>query len=188
LDSLHVQRVFLAGVCLREVRHVGIHDAGSHGVDPNSARAKRGGEVFHQRVDRSLRRRISGQRANYRMCAERRNEHNTAAIAKNGKRLLNQKERRANIDSEKAVEILNSRVLNVRRLCYACVRDEDIQPVANDTANLPRQVVWPGQSSEIRRQGLGPAAAVANLSDDGFGFATAIVNQNLRGLCREKLR
>jgi hypothetical protein len=41
--------------------------------------------------------------------------------------------------------------------------------------------VCPVRSSEIRRQRLGPAAAVANLGDDGFGFglATAIVNQNL---------
>jgi hypothetical protein len=47
--------------------------------------------------------------------------------------------------------------------------------------NLPGQVVCPVRSSEIRRQGLGPAAAVANLGDDAFGFglATAIVNQNL---------
>ena len=46
-------------------------NAGSYGLDPNSAWAQRGGEVFHQRVDRSLRRRISRHHANHRTCGDR---------------------------------------------------------------------------------------------------------------------
>jgi hypothetical protein len=54
--------------------------------------------------------------------------------------LLDEKEMRANIDSEKSVEILNRHVLGARRLRHACVRDENVQPVANDTAKPS----WPG--------------------------------------------
>jgi hypothetical protein len=145
-----VQRVFLTGVCLREVRHVGIHDARSYGVNPNAAWAKRGGEVFHQGVDRSLGRRICRQRANYCTGAERRNEDYAAAVAQNRKRLLDEKERRADIDREKAVEILNRRVFDARRLRHAPVCDENIQPVADDIASLPGQVVCPFRSRKIR--------------------------------------
>ncbi len=88
LERLNVQRVFLARLCLCEVRHLGIDHVRSYSVDPNSARAQGGGKVFHKRVDRSLRRRTSRQRANHRVCRERGDEHNAAAIAQDGKRLL----------------------------------------------------------------------------------------------------
>ncbi len=45
--------------------------------------------------NRSLGRRIRGPRADYRTCAERRNEDKATAICQNRKRLLNEKERRA---------------------------------------------------------------------------------------------
>jgi hypothetical protein len=95
--------------------------------------------------------------------------------------VLDEKERRANIDREEAIEILNRRLLDARRLRHACVRDENVQSVANDTASLPDQVVSPVRSSTIRRYYLSPPAGVANLGDDGFGFglAAAIMNKNL---------
>jgi hypothetical protein len=49
LDGLHAQRKIPTGVCLGEIRQVGFDDSGGYGVDPDSARAKRGGEVFYQR-------------------------------------------------------------------------------------------------------------------------------------------
>ena len=57
----------------------------------------------------------------------------------------------------------------------------NVQTVADDSANLPGQVVCAIRSSKIRRYRLSPAAAVANLGDDGvgFGLAAAIVNQTL---------
>src|SRR6266550_5740709 len=45
----------LGAPSLDEARHVGVRDAGSDRVDPNAAWAPRGGEVFHERVDRALR-------------------------------------------------------------------------------------------------------------------------------------
>jgi hypothetical protein len=176
LESLHVQREFPTGVSLREVRHVGVYDAWGHGIDPNSAWAKRCRKVFDQSVDRSLGRRISRQRANHRTCAERRNEDNATAISQNRKRLLNEKERRADVYREEAVEILNGRIFDVRRLRHARIRNENVQPVASDIANMPGQVVSPVWSGKIRRYRLSPAATLANLGDDRvrFGFAAAI--------------
>jgi hypothetical protein len=91
--------------------------------------------------------------------------------------LLNEKERRANIHREKAVEILHRRVFDVRR-----IRHENVQPLANDRANLPGQIVCAVRSGKIRSYPLSPAPGIANLGDDGFGFglAASIVNQNLR--------
>jgi hypothetical protein len=96
--------------------------------------------------------------------------------------LLNEKERRANIHREKAVEILHRRVFDVRRLPHACIRHENVQPLANDRANLPGQIVCAVRSGKIRSYPLSPAPGIANLGDDGFGFglAASIVNQNLR--------
>ena len=164
----------LAGLGLGEVRHLRIDHARRHGIDANSTRAQRGGEMPHQCVDGSLCRRISRQRCAYhRVGGERRNEYDAAAVAQNRKRLLDEKVRRANIDGEQAVEILHGRIFEFHRLGNAGIRNQNIQTVANRAANLFRQMVRAIGGGKVCRHCFRLTAGAANLGHYRLGFLFA---------------
>ena len=126
-----------------EARHVGLDNARRDGVDADAALTERGGEVLHQRVDGPLRRGIGDERADRGVRGERRQQHDAAAIAQDRQQLLHQEERRADVDGEQAVEVLDRGVLDRGILRDAGVGDEDVQPVADDAADLGGQLCGP---------------------------------------------
>ena len=95
--------------------------------------------------------------------------------------LLDEEKRRAHVDGEQSVEILDRRFLYRRRFRHAGVSDKDIEAVADDLARPLCQLVWPVGRREVDADRVRAAAALANLRDDPLGFlcAAAEVNQNL---------
>jgi hypothetical protein len=61
------------------------------------------------------------------------------------------------------------------------VRDEDIQPIADDIANLFGELVRAVRSGEIGGDSIGAAADFSDVVDDTFGLrcAAAVVNEHL---------
>jgi hypothetical protein len=68
------------------------------------------------------------------MRRERGDEDNAAAAAKDRKQSLDKEERRADIDCEEMVEILDCCVFDHSRLGDSGVGHENIQPIADETA------------------------------------------------------
>jgi hypothetical protein len=95
--------------------------------------------------------------------------------------LLDEEERRAHVDGEQPIEILDRRVLDGRGFRHPGVGDQDIEAVADDLARPLRQPVRPVGRREVDADRVRAAAALANLRDDPLGFlgAAAEVNQNL---------
>ena len=94
------------------------------------------------------------------------------------------------LTAKSSVEILDRRVLDRRCLRDAGVGDKDIEPIADDVARPLRQLVRPVRRREIGADGVGAAAGLANLRDDGFGFlrAAAVMDENLRAGLGERQR
>src|ERR1700675_2434894 len=88
LERLHAENEGLALVGLDEVRHIGVDHARRDRVDADAPRPECRREVLHQRVDRALRGRIGGQRADGGVGPEGRDENYAAALAEYGKQLL----------------------------------------------------------------------------------------------------
>jgi hypothetical protein len=95
--------------------------------------------------------------------------------------LLDEEKRRAHVDGEQSVEILDRRFLYRCRFRHAGVSDKDIEAVADDLARPLCQLVWPVGRREVDADRVRAAAALANLRDDPLGFlgAAAEVYQNL---------
>src|SRR3984957_3616738 len=54
LQCLHAQRDLASRFCLRKIRHIRVDDTGCDGINAYGARAKDGGPVFDQRLNRSF--------------------------------------------------------------------------------------------------------------------------------------
>ncbi len=109
-------------------------------------------------------------------------QHDAAVLAHDRQQLLDEEERRADIDREEPVEILDRGLLDGRRLRDSGIGDEDVQPVADHGADLFGELVRPVRRGKIGGDGVSASAGLADLGDDGFGLlhAAAVVDQNLR--------
>src|SRR5882757_10272842 len=163
LERLHAENGSLALVGLYEVRHVGVDHARRDRVNADAARPERRREVLHQCVDCALRGRVSRQGADGGVRPEGRDENDAAALAEYGKQLLHQEIRRADIDREELIEILDGRFLDGRSFRDPCIGDKDVQAISDDTAGLPGELARAIRGREIRRYGIRSATTFAYL-------------------------
>jgi hypothetical protein len=133
-------------------------------------RAQGGGEVCDNRIDRPLGRRIGRERANRSPSGEGRQEDNAAALSQDRQRLLDQEERRPDIDGEELIEVLDSIIFDRFDFGDACIDHQDIEPAADDAADV---------GGQVRGHGVHPAAGGADLLHHrvGFGFTVCVMNQ-----------
>ena len=108
-------------------------------------------------------------------------EDDVAALAQGRQQLLHQEERRADVDGEEVVEVLDRGVLDARRLRDAGIGDQDVEPVADDGADPFGQQVRTIRLPQVGADLLGAAAGLADFGDDGVGLllAVAVVDQHL---------
>jgi hypothetical protein len=140
--------------------------------------------MLHQRIDRAFCSRIGGKRSDNGMGCERRDQDDAAATAKNRQQLLDEEERRADIDRKEPVEILDRGLLDRRRFRDSGIGYEDIQPVADHGANLSGERVRTVRRGQIRANGLGAASGLADLGDDGVSLVgSATVMDHDLGAC-----
>ena len=137
--------------------------------------------MLRQRIDGSLGRSVSGQRADGGPRRERPQEHDAAPLMQDRQKLLHEEEWRADVDCEERVEILDRVFLDRRRLGDAGVGDENVQPWGHDCADLLGQLVRAVRRREIARDGVGAASGLADLGDNGFGpfRAAAVMDEHL---------
>lgn len=74
------------------------------------------------------------------------------------------------VNSEQFVEVLDCHVLEGRRLRNPCVGHKDVEPIANQVANLRGEDVGAVGCGEIGCDGIRTSASRANLIDYGSGF------------------
>jgi hypothetical protein len=92
------------------------------------------------------------------MGCQRRDEHDAAVLAHDRQQLLDEEERRADVDREKLVEILNRGRLDGRRLRDSGVGHQNVQPVSDHGADLLGELVWPVRRGKIGSDGIGTSA------------------------------
>src|SRR6266571_3202947 len=151
LERLHAENEGLALVGLDEVRHVGVDHARRDRVNADAVRP------------------------------EGRDENYAAALAEDGKQLLHQEIRRADVDCEELIEILDRRFLDGGRFRNSCIGDKDVQAISDNAAGLPGKLAGAVRGGEVHRYGLRSAAGFAYLCDNTAGFirAAAVVNEHL---------
>ena len=95
--------------------------------------------------------------------------------------MLHEEERCADVYAKEAIEILDRVVLDRRRPGDAGIGDKNVQPIAHDRTNLLGELVRPVGRGEIGGDGIGAAAGLADLSDDGFRRlrAASVVDEHL---------
>jgi hypothetical protein len=110
-------------------------------------------------------------------------------FAHDRQQLLNE-ERRADVDGEEPVEILDRGLLDGCRLGDSGIGDEDVQPVANYRVDLLGELVCPVRRGKISGDSISTTAGLADLGDDRFGLfrAAAAVDENLRAHSGESQR
>jgi hypothetical protein len=108
------------------------------------------------------------------------------------------KERRAQVDGEETIEILDGVVLDRGGLRGAGIGDEDVKAIADDGANLLGKPVGTVRRGEIGGDDIGAAAGLADCRNDGFRLlrAARAMNEHLgaglrapvrwRGRCRAR--
>ena len=144
--------------------------------------AERRREVLHQRVDRALRGRIGRQGADGGVRPERRDENRRCCPRRViGSNCCTRKIRRADVDCEELIEILDRRFLDGRRFRDPCIGDKDVQAISDDAAGLPGKLAGAVRGGEVRRYGIRSATGFAYLCDNTVGFlrAAAVVHENL---------
>src|SRR6202043_1877847 len=89
--------------------------------------------------------------------------------------------RRADVDREELIEILDRRFLDGGRFRDPSIRDKDVQAISDNAAGLLGKLAGAIRGGEVRRYGLRSATGFAYLCDNTVGFicAAAIVNENL---------
>src|SRR5712672_2021253 len=144
-------------------------------------RHERRREVLHQRVDRALRGRIGRQGADGGVCPEGRDENDAAALAEHGKQLLHQEIRRADVDCEELIEILDRHFLDGRSFRDPCIGDKDVQAISDDAACLLGKLAGAIRGGKVHRYGIRAATGFAYLCDNTVGFfrAAAVMHENL---------
>ena len=112
---------------------------------------------------------------------ERRDKNNAAAVAEDGKQLLHQEIRRADIDREELIEILDGHFLDGRRFRDPCIGDKDVQAISDDAAGLPGKLAGAIRGGKVHRYGIRSATAFAYLCDNTLGFlrAAAVMHKHL---------
>jgi len=136
--------------------------------------------VLHQRVDRALRSRIRGERADRGVRTERRQQDDAAALAPgSGGNCWTRKKRRPDVDGEQVVEVFHRGVLDRCSFGHSCIGDQDVQAIADDFADLLGKLVRAVRGGQVGADSIGAATGLADFSDDGLGFrsAAAVVNR-----------
>jgi len=129
--------------------------------------------MLHQRVDGAFGRRIGRNRAGGSAGRERGDKNDAAALHHDRKQLLHQKEWRADIDREQRVEIRNRGVFDGRGLGDPGIGDQNVEPLADNTAGLFGELVRAVRRGEIGSDRLGAAARQADFGNDAVGFLGA---------------
>jgi hypothetical protein len=142
--------------------------------------------MLHQGVDGALGCRIGWNRANDGARRQRRQENDGASLRHDRKQLLYEKERRADVDCEELIEILDRRFLDGRRFRDARIGDQDVQAISDNVAGLPGKLAGAVRGGEVRRYGIRAATGFAYLRDNAVGFMRARVRW--RGPFRAKRR
>src|SRR5207342_933177 len=86
-----------------------------------------------------------------------------AAVAKYGKQLLHKEIRRADIDREELIEILDRNFLDCRSFRDPCIGDKDVQAISDDAAGLLGKLAGAVRGGEVHRYGIRSATALAYL-------------------------
>src|SRR6267378_2126800 len=195
LQGLNDQREVAAHIRLGKAGHIRFDDAGCDGVDADAASAECRSEVRHQRIEGALGSRIGRKCADglagelhRSACGKRGDEHDTAALAHDGQQLLHQEVRRADIDGEEGVEVLDRGVLDACRLRDARIGHQDVQAGPDDALNQLGQRVRAVRRPQIDGHLFGTAAGPTNLGDDRLSLllAAGIVNEDLRPGLRQR--
>src|SRR4029077_20990076 len=115
---------------------------------------------------------------------EGRDKNHAAAVAEYGKQLLHQEIRRADVDCEELIEILDGHFLDGRSFRDPCIGDKDVQAISDDAAGLPGKLAGAIRGGKVHRYGIRSATALAYLCDNTVGFlrAAAVMHENL-GAC-----
>jgi len=83
-------------------------------------------------------------------------------------KLLHEKERRAHVDREETIEILDAGLFDRRVLGDTGIGNEDIQAITDDGPDLPGELVRPVGRGEIGRDDIGAAAGPADFRNNSF--------------------
>ena len=103
-------------------------------------------------------------------CAASEESRTTLSLAADRQQLLHQKERRADIDGEQRVEILDRGVLDGGGFGDAGIGDKNVEPVAHDVRTCSASLCGPSGAARSAADGLSAAAGLADLGDDGVGL------------------
>ena len=143
--------------------------------------------MLDQRVDGALGRRIGRQRADRGVRGQRGEQDDAAALTQNRQQLLHEEERRPDVDGEQLVELLDGGVFDRRRSRGAGVGDEDVEPVADDLANLGCQAMRRIRGREVGPDSIGLAVGGADQPHDllGLGGGAAVMNDHPGALLGE---
>ena len=115
-------------------------------------------------------------------CAPREEtENHAAALAEYGKQLLHQEIRRADVDREELIEILDRRFLDGRGFRDPCIGDKDVQAISDDAAGLLGELAGAIRGGKVHRYGIRSATGLAYLCDNTVGFirGRAVMHENL---------
>ena len=93
--------------------------------------------------------------------------------AQHRQQLLHQKERRAHVDREQRVEVLDGRCPRCWPRCDAGVGDQNVEPFADDRAHLRGELMRRRRRAADRRRLLGLAAGGADFGDQRIGLPGA---------------
>ncbi len=104
--------------------------------------------------------------------------------------MLYEEERRAYVDGKQRVEIADSRLFDGRGFENTGIGNKNVEPIANDTKNLPRELVRSVRTSQIGGDSVGTPAALANLRNNVVSLfdAAAVMDKNLSPRPREGKR
>src|SRR5207253_6216625 len=125
--------------CLRlcEIRHVSLDHSWRNSIYTNSARSENRSEVLDERLDGSLGRGVSKDRATIKIgCAhygssgERRDQNNVRALSEDGQDLLYQEKGAAHVGCEEIVKVLGRMIPDRRTLADPRVAHKHVQSPA----------------------------------------------------------
>jgi hypothetical protein len=102
-------------------------------------------------------------------------------LARSCGRSVTKEIRRADIDREELIEVLDRRFLDSRSFRDPCIGDKDVQAISDDAACLLGKLAGAVSGGEVRRYGICAATGFAYLGDNTVGFirAAAVVHENL---------
>lgn len=132
--------------------------------------------MLHECFQRALGGRLGRQRR--RTCLSWRTGRNSSrqgcghddagTLSQDGEKLLHKKERASHVRCEEIVKVRNSVVFDARGLGDASIRDDNVEPVSNQVANLRRELKSRLRLGQTRTYSVGFASVVPDVLDEGI--------------------